>query len=57
MGLSAVLVLAVEKTLSQSVECLEVSFTVPWSTINELLRARKGAWSRDEFRRTLQVTL
>ena len=45
MGLSAVLVLAVEKTLSQCVECL-VSFTVPWSTINEMLRARKGAWSK-----------
>ena len=49
-----VLVFAVEETLSQVIECLEESFTVPWSTSSELLRARNGAWSRDEFRRTLQ---
>ena len=38
----------------QCVECLAASFTVPRSTINESLRARKGAWSKDEFRRTIQ---
>ena len=40
--------------------CLSVlsSFTIPRSTINELLRAKKGAWSRGEFRRkTLQIDL
>ena len=52
-----VLVFAVEETLSQVVEILEVSFTVPWSTIKDLLRARSGAWSKGECRRTLQVTL
>ena len=57
MGLSVGFVFAIEETLSQVVELLEVSFTAPWSTIKDLLRARKGAWSRDEFRRTLQVTL
>ena len=41
-----VLVFAVEETLSQVIECLEESFTVPWSTSSELLRARNGAWSR-----------
>ena len=52
-----VLFLSIEETLSQVVELLEVSFTVPWSTIKDLLRARNGAWSRVEFRRTLQMTL
>ena len=51
MGLSVGFVFAIEETLSQVVELLEVSFTVPRSTIKDLLRARNGAWSRDEFRR------
>ena len=54
MGLSVGFVFAVEQTLSLFVECLKESFTVPWSTFSELLRARNGAWSRVSLGESLQ---
>ena len=51
MGLSAVLVLAVEMTLSLGVESLVCPSLYLGPRSMNCLEQRKGAWSRDELRR------